>query len=163
MTVRNSNCVGGRKCLIIRKLNAWRGCIATSRPQLISSLIQLPVCLTPQVLQSQTALAQLCTSSSPLTTPDYKIKSALNPVNTTLKPWNWYSAMAVHHQLYENWNNRGPGSFFVRLSLMCNEDQRSYFLFLLIDLLICYSWNVVAVSVLLSWMTLPYIWCGSKM
>lgn len=48
------------------------------------------------------ALAQLCTSSSPLTTPDYKIKSALNPVNTTFRLRKRYSAMALHHQLYGN-------------------------------------------------------------
>lgn len=48
------------------------------------------------------ALAQLCTSSSPLTTPDYKIKSALNPVNTTFRLRERYSAMALHQQLYGN-------------------------------------------------------------
>lgn len=88
MTVRNCNraTAAGWNCLIIGKLNAWSGCIVTCCLQLISSLIQHSACLTPRVLWSQTALAQLCTTSSPWSTPDYKIKSGLNPVRTT---WGW--------------------------------------------------------------------------
>lgn len=99
---------------------------ASSCLRLILSLILLSVCHTPKVLRSQSSPAPLCTSSSsPLSTPDYKIKSALNPVNTTLRPWNGYSAVFLHWHLYGNCRTTGVLDVVLQVWVTSAEVKRS--------------------------------------
>ena len=86
-----------------------------------------PVITNPPWLGSEPAEAH---------TPDYKIKSALNPVNTTFSLTNRHSALVPHHHLYGNERTTGARA------LMRTGGQGGCFLNLLVDLLIL--WNCFA-------------------